>query len=301
MQLADSHHHLWIPEQTNPEIDPGYVWLRDIGAPKPFGDPTPIQRDYEWPEFATESQQHELVASVYLQVDGAIKNPVAETAWVESVFKKTGLQHGIVGFANLAKADAADVIAQQAGYASFKGVRQILSRLDDNPALSFAGSHLMRDPQWQDSFASLADMNLSFDMQLYPEQMAEAAELLARYPSIPVIIDHAGSPHDQSTEGLKAWEHSVSILAQLPQVSVKLCGFGMFDQQWTTQSIQPITDGLLNHFGSERLLFGSNFPVDKLMATYDSVVNNIDAALQGISATERDAIFSGNAKRVYSL
>ena len=301
MKLVDSHHHLWIPEQSDPGIDPGYVWLRDIGALKPFGDPTSIQRDYEWSEFLQESRSHELTASVYLQVDGAIGNPVAETAWVDSVFSRTGMPHGIVGFANLATPDAADIIQQQSQYLRFKGVRQILSRLDDNPALCFAGCHLMRDQQWQENFATLADAGLRFDMQLYPEQMAEAAELLARHPDIPVIIDHAGSPHDQSVAGIQTWEQGMSLLASLPQVSVKLCGFGMFDQQWSAESIKSMLDILLAQYGSERLLFGSNFPVDKLMGDYDSVVSKIDTALSGISAIERQAIFSDNASRIYGL
>jgi len=75
MKLFDAHHHLWIPEKEAPAI--GYGWLKDIGAIKPFGDPTPIQRNYEWAEYSAESHDHELVGSVYVQVDGAIGDPVA--------------------------------------------------------------------------------------------------------------------------------------------------------------------------------------------------------------------------------
>lgn len=299
MDLVDAHHHLWIPEQTDP--DPGYVWLRDIGSMKPFGDPTAIQRDYEWPEFLSESEQHRLIASVYLQVDGAIGDPVAETAWVDSVFEKTGMPHGIVGFANLASDNAVDIIEKQNRYSRFKGVRQILSRLDDQPSLCFAGSHLLHDAQWRDNFASLASLDLRFDLQLYPEQMAEAAEFLAQHPNVPVIVDHAGSPHDQTPKGLKVWQQGVSLLAELPRVSMKLCGFGMFDQQWSATSIKPLVSVLLEQYGTERLLFASNFPVDKLMSDYDALVGNVQEALMGVDPVGQQAIFKDNALRVYDL
>ncbi len=299
MDLVDAHHHLWIPEKTDP--DPGYVWLRDIGSMKPFGDPTSIQRDYEWPEFSTESKQHNVVASVYLQVDGAIGDPVTETAWVDSVFQHTGLPHAIVGFANLANDNAHDIIEQQMRYQRFKGVRQILSRLDDQPELCFAAKHLLRDAQWRDQFASLASLQLRFDLQLYPEQMAEAAEFLAQFPDVPIIVDHAGSPHDQTTQGLKLWQEGISLLAELPQVSMKLCGFGMFDSQWSAESIKPLIHNLLEQYGSERLLFASNFPVDKLMSDYDAVVDKVRQALSGVSDAELQGIFRDNAMRVYNL
>ncbi len=299
MDLVDAHHHLWIPEQTDP--DPGYVWLRDIGSMKPFGDPTAIQRDYEWPEFSSESEQHRLVASVYLQVDAAIGDPVAETAWVDSVFQKTGMPYGIVGFANLASDNALDIIEKQNRYSRFKGVRQILSRLDDQPSLCFAADHYLRDAQWRDHFASLANLELRFDLQLYPEQMAEAAEFLAQHPNVPIIVDHAGSPHDQTPKGLKLWREGVSLLAELPHVSMKLCGFGMFDQQWSASSIEPLVAVLLEQYGTERLLFASNFPVDKLMSDYDSVVANVQEALGGVNRAAQQAIFKDNALRVYDL
>jgi len=128
MKFVDAHHHLWIPEQSTPAI--GYRWLKDIGATKPFGDPTAIQRDYEWGEFASESDEHELLGSVYVQVDGAIGDPVAETRWVQSVFDGTGLPHAIVGLVDLATENAEAILKRQTKFDSFKGVRQILSPPD---------------------------------------------------------------------------------------------------------------------------------------------------------------------------
>ena len=126
MHFVDAHHHLWIPQQVAPDL--GYGWLRDIGSPKPFGDPTPIQRDYEWPEFVAESREHRLAGSVYVQVDGAIADPLAESRWVQGVFAGTGRTHAIVCLADLAHEHAAARLEAQLRVPQVRGVRQILAR-----------------------------------------------------------------------------------------------------------------------------------------------------------------------------
>ena len=307
MDIVDAHHHLWIPERHPPtdedsnKPDLGYGWLRDIGAPKPFGDPTPIQRDYEWPEFAAESERHRLAGSVHVQTDGALPDPVAETAWVQSVFDRSELAHAIVGLADLAADDLDATLGRHARYADFRGVRQILSRLDDAPALSFAPRHFLRDEAWRQGYARLAERGLSFDLQLYPEQMAEAADFLAGHPDVPVIVDHAGSPHDPSAAGLALWREGVGRLAALDHVAVKLSGFGMFDAGWTGASVRPLVETLLERFGPARVLWGSNYPVEKLARGYDETIEAVAAACAGLSAAERGAVFAGNAVRLYRL
>lgn len=242
MRFIDAHHHLWIPERTAPDL--GYGWLRDIGAPKPFGDPTPIQRDYEWAEYALESRAHRLVGSVHVQADGAV-DPVAETAWVQSVFDATGLAHAIVGLADLGAPGLGELLDAHARHAAFRGVRQILSRLDGRPAASFAPRHHLRDAAWRAGYGSLAARGLSFDLQLYPEQMHEAAEFLADHPDVPVIVDHAGSPHDATDAGVALWRAGTTRLAALGQACVKLSGFGMFDAAWSAASVRPVVHHLL--------------------------------------------------------
>lgn len=286
---------------------------------KPFGDPTPIQRDYEFAEYRAESTRHELLGSVYIQVDGAIDDPLAETAWVDTVFENTGLKHAIVALVDLSRADAPLQLEAQSAYRRVSGVRQIIARLDEIPSLCFAPEHWLRDAQWRANFATLAEFDLSFDLQLYPEQMSEAAEFLARHPTIPVIVNHAGCAHDRSTSGLEHWKNGVARLATLPHVNIKLSGFGMYDPNWSSDSIRPQLAHILDCFGPERILFGSNFPVDKLMRSFDRLFDSVRHALVGIVAepvvgqddasidlsAREDAllrlIFSENASRVYRL
>ena len=87
-------------------------------------------------------------------------------------------------------------------FGEFRGVRQIIGLLEQRPDLSFIKEHLLRNSIWQKNFALLDKHNLSFDLQLYPEQMKEAAEFLSDFPNVPIVIDHAGSPYDQTESGL---------------------------------------------------------------------------------------------------
>jgi len=306
MKILDAHHHIWIPERTQPDI--GYSWLRDIGAMKPFGDPTPIQRDYELEEFLTESKQHEMVGSVFLQTDGALADPVKETVWVDTVFSGSDLAHAIVGFVDLESPNAETIIQSHLSSSRFRGVRQIVSYLDAQPARCFAPKHYLRSSNWTKNLSLLSKHNLSFDLQLYPEQMHEAAEVFSKWPDIALIIDHAGSPWDASDEGLLRWKSGVSALSELPNCTMKLSGFGMFDARWSADSIHSMMLHCVQSFGPSRMMFGSNFPVDKLMADYDDVVNRVSTALDRI-AIEADLpvetlqleVFVTTAQRVYKL
>ena len=296
-EITDAHHHLWDPVSGTSGV--GYIWLRDIGAVKPFGDPTPIQRDYLIEEFLAEAGEQRLAASVHLQADGAIDNPVAETRFVQRISDDSGFPIAIVGFVDLARADAESVITAHRQSANFRGVRQILSRLDDRPQLCFAPRHYLDDDRWRNQFTLLAGHGLSFDLQCYPEQMAQAAGLFARHPDIPVIIDHAGSPWDQSPQGMARWREGISLMAELPHVSIKLAGFGMFDRGWNQDSVRPMVETIVECFGWGRMMFASNFPVDKLMRRYSDILADMDTLSTAASDEQRVGFFSGNARRIY--
>ena len=301
MQIIDAHHHLWCPVNDKLGID--YVWLKNIGAIKPFGDPTAIQCDYLVEEFATESSRHEVIGSVHLQCDGAIPDPVKESQWIEAVKRDHNLPSVHVGFIDLTLDDVELQLERYFELPGFRGVRQILSRLEGRPELSFAAEHYLRNPTWRKQYPLLAKHHLTFDCQLYPEQMVEAAAFFSLHPDIPVIIDHAGSPHDQSPDGLVTLKYGLRVLAKLPHCHIKLCGFGMFDQAWTDESIDEIFKIILDEFGPERMLFGSNFPVDKLMRSYDFIIDSLISCCETneVSDENQQKIFNGNARNFYRL
>ena len=296
MKVIDAHHHLWDPVSNASAI--GYAWLRDIGAPKPFGDPTPIQRDYLAPEYLAESD-HEIIGSVHVQADGGIPDPVRETRWVDAIAKEHGIPSAIVGFVDLAHPDAMDVVEQHLQASPlFRGVRQIIARTPGRAEISFAQVELLDDRSWRENFARLGDYGLSFDLQLHPAQMDRVHGLLAENPDVPVVIDHAGSPHDQSVEGFRTWHSGIARLAELPHVYMKISGLGMFDPDWTSMGAPEHIDAILNAFGAERVMFGSNYPVDKLFAPFDELISAIASRL---TEDQQGLVFAACAQSFYRI
>ena len=301
MQLVDAHHHLWCPLSDQYNI--GYVWLKKIGAEKPFGVPTAIQRDYLIDEYLTESGSHEMTASIHIQADGAIADPANECYWIDNVSNQHQYPTKQVGFVDLSSSAAQSTLENLTSISNLTGVRHILSRIDDKPNLSFAAHHYLHNARWRDQFELLNEMNLCFDLQCYPQQMLDAAEFFSQFPHVPIVIDHAGSPYDQSKKGLKCWHQGLKALSQLPHCHIKLSGFGMFDRHWGAQSIQPLFDIIVELFSPNRIMFGSNFPVDKLMQTYDFIVNQLLTCARnlGLSNARIDELFSHTAQRFYRI
>lgn len=296
--IIDAHHHLWAPQ--TPALDVGYVWLKDIGAPKPFGDPTPIQRDYLLDEFLAEPAPRRLTASVHMQADPKLPDPVAETAFIQRLSDEAGFPIMIVGYADLTSDAVEDTLQRHKAHPNLRGIRQIISHLPDRPDLSFAATNLLDDLTWRANFALLADHGLSFDLQLYPEQMQQAAAFLADHPQIPVVIDHLGSPYDGTADGLALWSEGMRALAELPHVHVKLSGYAMFFGPTLDGPAVEVTQRILKWFGPERVMFGSNFPVDRLHLLYPDVLDFVQAQV-GEDAGALAAVLSEVAAEFYGV
>lgn len=297
MKLLDSHHHLWNLQVLD------YIWLKQIGEPKPFGDPTPIQKDYVKKDFLSDvanTNKIKLAGSVHIQVDSALADPVSETSWL-SKFVPAGIPSAIVGYVDLTKEDAGDVLKRHLTYPKFRGVRQIIGKLEKRPDLSFTNENLLLNKSWQKNFALLEKHNLSFDLQLYPEQMNESAEFLSDFPGIPIVIDHAGCPYDQSDSGLRIWKRSLTSLAALPNLHIKLSGFGMYDKNWSSESTQIIFDTILEKFNPNRIMWGSNFPVERLMKPYSFCVKQLLKWLTPLSTKDKNSIASETALNYYNI
>ena len=179
-----------------------------------------------------------------------------------------------------------------------RGVRQIIGRSDEEDAKTGSAA-LLDNPQWTDGLALLAERGLSFDLQLTPRQLLRCAEVFAAVPDLHVALCHCGSPWDPGASGIESWRAGLEALAALPNVHCKISGLGMFDHNWTTDSIRPLVESCLEIFGTQRCMFGSNFPVDKLHASYSKIWRAFLELTGDLSDEERDALFGGNAKTFY--
>ncbi|OAN73959.1 hypothetical protein A8B78_17570 [Jannaschia sp. EhC01] len=293
----DAHHHVWAPDSRGDEI--GYGWLRDIGAPKPFGDPTPIQRDYLMEEFLAEADVRPR-ASVHVQTDGALPDPVAETRFVQAEADRMEHTVKIVALVDLSADDLTRTLSAHAESRDFCGVRQIVARLDHRPDLSFAPRDYLSESKWANGLKVLEDRGLTFDLQMYPEQAEAALKAFSATPALTVIIDHALCPYDMtSPAGVDRWRDAVRLMAGRANTFVKLSGFGMYDGDWTGSDwAASCIRFLLEQFGAERVMWGSNYPVEKLATDYETCAAIIADQLNDV---DREKVFLNTASKAYGI
>src|SRR5580704_8338997 len=279
MQVVDPHIHLWDLKTHH------YPWLANPG--KSFvGDASELKHDYLIGDLLRDAGPVEVLKLVHVDANHDPADPVEETRWLQHVADNEG--HGkpnaIVAGADLSAANVQEVLEGHAAFANTRGIRQILN-VHEEPLYDYVGRHYMREPQWRKNFALLKTHSMSFDLQLYPSQMHEAVELAREHHDTQFIVNHAGMFVDRrSIAGYRQWRDGMRALAQCPNVAVKISGLAMFDHQWSVESFRPYVLETIDTFGTDRAMFASNFPVDRLFATYAGLWNAYAAIVSDASA-----------------
>ena len=288
--MIDAHHHLWDLSKVH------YPWLEAKGVVRFFGNPTPIQRNYLLKEFRENAKVEGFLASVHIQVGAA--DPVAEAMWIDSIAEANPdwplvqVVHCDLTSSTLDKdLDLFQTIP------SIRGVRQIVGRSSEEDTKS-GTNDLLNSSAFCDGLAELGNRNLSFDLQLTPELIEEAANVLSAAPQTKTALCHAGSPGDRSEQGLAKWSKNLRLLSNIENVFCKISGLGMFDHGWTQNSITPIINECIDQFGSSRCMFGSNFPVDSLYSDYSSL---IQAYRNIVPKVDSEMVFYKTAKDFYNI
>jgi predicted TIM-barrel fold metal-dependent hydrolase len=182
-----------------------------------------------------------------------------------------------------------------------RGVRMQL-HWHENPLYRFAArSDLAREPRVQRNVARLADYGFSFDLQVFPGQMAQAADLAEACPKVTFVLQHAGMLEDLSAEGKAAWRAGMARLAVCPNVVSKLSGLGTFIHANDPAHVAEVARETVRIFGAERCLFGSNFPIEKLWTSYAALIDAHRKAASIFSEREQRDILHDVAIRVYRI
>jgi predicted TIM-barrel fold metal-dependent hydrolase len=167
--------------------------------------------------------------------------------------------------------------------------------------LCLADRDHLADSQWQRNFALLRGYGLSFDLSVNPAQMPQAAALARAHPDIPLALCHLGFPIERHGWGIECWRAGMAALRDCPNVCVKMSGIGMFDRYWTRESVRRIVCEALDLFGPDRMMFGSNFPIDKLMASAVELKQALLDVTGVLSDEEQRQLFFGTASRFYRI
>ncbi len=296
--IVDAHMHLWDLDKVR------YPWLT---PPLPLGitgDVSPIAKTYLLDDYLRdaggESGKIRVAKVVHVEAGANPTDSLQETRWLQGIADTRGYPQALVAHAELNAPNVEALLAEHASHRNVRGIRQILNWHPD-PKKTYTPRDLLADPAWERGFALLRKYDLSFDLQIYPGQMPAAAQLAARYPDTPIILNHTGMPVDRDAAGLQAWRAGMQALAQQPNVVVKISGLAMLDWHWTTQSLQPFVHESLELFGPARCLFASNFPVDRLFGAFARQYSAYQSLTATLSACERSQVFATNAERIYRI
>lgn len=296
LPIIDAHHHFWDLASHR------YPWLCDP-EPIPFryGDYAAIRHSYLPADYRADTRGFTIVGSVHMEAEHDPADPLGETVWLEEVAAETGLPNACVCQAWLDRADVAGVLAAQARSPLVRGIRHKPAASADPREARRGAPGSMDDPVWRQGYAMLAKHGLSFDLQTPYWHLDAAAELAADFPETPIIVNHTGLPADRSEAGLAAWRRALEGMARHANVVLKISGIGLAGRAWRVAENRPVVREAIAIFGVARCLFASNFPVDGLVADFQTIFAGYRAITADLPEADIAKLFHDNAVRVYRL
>lgn len=275
--IVDAHQHFWSLQR------PDYGWLTP--------DLAPLYRDY-----LPEDLQPLLAASgVDRTVLVQAAATEAETRYLCELAGRCGFVAGIVGWVDMTRGDFAARLEALRSHAAgrLKGIRPMLQDLADDAWVA--------TPGLDDAFEALAQSTLAFDALVFPRHLPWLQQRLDRTPQLRVVIDHAAKP-PIARGALEDWREALAPLARREGVYCKLSGLlTEAGPGWQPAQVRPFIDCVLDLFGSERVLWGSDWPVLNLVADYPGWFELAQTCLAGHGAAAVDRVFGGNATHFYRL
>jgi predicted TIM-barrel fold metal-dependent hydrolase len=293
--IVDCHHHVWRRADL--------PWLSGPMVPRIIGPYEPLRRDYPIEEYRADAAAAGIGASVYVQPNWPMDRVVDEVRWVAGLHARTGWPMAVVGCADLFAEDAVEVMrAQQAISPLVVGTRLQL-HWHERPEFRFAdGPDRMKDPVFRDNIAALSELGWLFELQVFPGQTHDAAELVADHPGVRFVLVHAGMLTDRTDPAVvAAWRAGLRELATHPNLVVKLTGQGTFVHRVDDGLLRFVADEVLGLFGSDRAMFGTNLPVEKLWTSAAGLADAWRRALRHRTDDEQADVFCRTARRVYRL
>jgi L-fuconolactonase len=273
---VDAHQHFW---KYNAARD---TWITD--------EMSVLRRDFLPEELARECEANGIDASIAVQADQSED----ETLFLLDLAKDNPRVAGVVGWVDLRSPRLAERLEFFSRFGKLRGFRHIAQSEPDDRFLVQEG--------FLNGIAQLRRSGFTYDILIYPQQMPAALELVAKFPQQPFVIDHLAKPEIKAGE-IKAWSDYMRRIAKNRNVFCKLSGLVTEAgwRGWKPSDFHRYLDTVFQVFGPDRLMFGSDWPVCLLAASYRQVKEIIEDYLKNCSAQDRENIFGGNATRFYGL
>lgn len=276
MLKIDAHQHFWIYDAVRDS------WISD--------DMAVLRADFKPGQLLALLQQEHFDGSVVVQSDqSAAENIFQLKNAADNDFVK-----GVVGWVDLQAPDIEAQLLALQEYDKLKGFRHILQGEQDRA--------LMLKPAFSNGIGKLKQFGYTYDVLIFPDQLKYAAELVSKFPDQPFVLDHIAKP-DIKNGNIRDWKRDVITLAQHENVYCKVSGMVTEAslQHWKMEDFEPYLDVVFEAFGPKRLMYGSDWPVCLLAASYRQVAGIMEQYTLKLSADEQSMFWGGNAIKFYNL
>jgi predicted TIM-barrel fold metal-dependent hydrolase len=286
--FVDAHHHV-----TEPSRNP-YAWLTEDGAIYTgyLGDYKLARADWPMDRLQREFHGSNVIKSVHIEAAWSGPDPVDETRYLATVTAAHGMPNGYVVLCDLTGGDVRPQLdAHQAVSPLVRGVR-----IREHPADG-------ADPTFLANLRACAARDLSFEIRSWPGTFDRALASARAVPDLRFVVGNSGMPMADTGEEFDRWRRELAQLAALPNVHCKIGGLGMVQHRWTVASIRPWVLALIELFGPERCMFGTNWPVDAVYASYLMTVDAFRTILveAGSSPDDQARMLGTNAEAFYRI
>jgi predicted TIM-barrel fold metal-dependent hydrolase len=277
--IIDTHLHLVYRDRL------GYPWLAGVAA---------LDRDFRYETYAAEARRCGITDALHMEVDVAPDDIEAETRNVAALAGETGsLIRGAISSCRPEDDGFPDFLERQLGNPLVKGFRRVLHVVPDD---------LSERPRFRDNLRRLAGADRPFDLCVRADQIDKAIALADAAPGLPFVLDHCGVPAIKD-RAEHPWREKIAEIAKRPNVAVKISGVVAYADPaaWTLDDIRPYVEHAIASFGWDRVVWGSDWPVCTLTASLSIWVAAAQAITLFCSASERERLFSANARRIWRL
>lgn len=270
---VDSHHHLW-------RVDRGdYHWMPDEG---------PLREDHLADRLLPELVASNVGATILVQA----AQTVDETRFLLGLAREIDQVRGVTGWVDLEQPDALETVAALADEGPMLALRPMLHDLAD-PAW-------IARPQVVDNLRGLAAAGQRFEVLSFPEHLPAAYEALAEVPELPAVVDHLSKPTYEWDRDAD-WRRWMLRFAERPRTSCKLSGMVTEVEGWSVETFRPYAEFILDAFGTDRVMFGSDWPVCRQANSYGEVVDLAGRLIDEFAPHEAEAIWRTNAEDFYGF
>ena len=276
---VDAHHHFLDPDRIV------YPWLT--------AELEPLRRRFGPEDLRPELAAHDIARTVLVQT----RSSVAETREFLATADAVDFIGGVVGWVDLSAPDVAASLSDLRAGAGGRWLVGIRHQVHDEPDDRW----LLRDDVRR-GLRAVADAGLAYDLLVRTRELPAALEIVRTLPEFPLVIDHIAKP-PIATGQTDAWAQALERFSEFEHVTCKLSGMVTEAdwQHWSRADIIPYIERVLEWFGEDRVLFGSDWPVCLLAGSYADVIGLVEAAVTGTTAAARAKVFGDNAARVYGL